>query len=116
MLHNNLVFGVILYSEFDGIFLDYSRQCATLDTLDKLFKLAEVVPTLFSPFFFNLVWFLKSSNLFFLVQMQAARLKQKINSMFSGERVSRSLILPIHMISKLIQIERTFLVKLVYLT
>lgn len=28
--------------EFDGIALDYSRQRSTLDTMDKLFKLAEV--------------------------------------------------------------------------
>ncbi|KAM7507798.1 hypothetical protein LguiA_018251 [Lonicera macranthoides] len=45
--------------ESDGIFLDYSRQCATPQTLDKLLKLAE-----------------------------AALLKQKINSMFSGERIN----------------------------
>ncbi|KAA8537639.1 hypothetical protein F0562_027247 [Nyssa sinensis] len=45
--------------EFDGIMLDYSRQCATLDTMDKLFKLAE-----------------------------AACLKQKITRMFNGERIN----------------------------
>lgn len=45
--------------EFDEIFLDYSRQCATLDTMSKLFKLAE-----------------------------AAHLKQKITSMFNGERIN----------------------------
>ncbi|KAA8528637.1 hypothetical protein F0562_035992 [Nyssa sinensis] len=45
--------------EFDKILLDYSRHCATLDTIDKLFKLAE-----------------------------AACLKQKINRMFNGERVN----------------------------
>ncbi|CAK9164987.1 unnamed protein product, partial [Ilex paraguariensis] len=45
--------------DYDGILLDYSRQCATLDTLEKLFKLAE-----------------------------AAHLKQKINSMFSGEHIN----------------------------
>ncbi|XP_057975663.1 glucose-6-phosphate isomerase, cytosolic [Malania oleifera] len=45
--------------DFEGILLDYSRQCATLDTMDKLFKLAE-----------------------------AAHLKQKINSMFNGERIN----------------------------
>ncbi|KAI8004387.1 Glucose-6-phosphate isomerase, cytosolic 1 [Camellia lanceoleosa] len=28
--------------KFDGMLLDYSRQCATLETMDKLFKLAEV--------------------------------------------------------------------------
>ncbi|KAK1381526.1 hypothetical protein POM88_028270 [Heracleum sosnowskyi] len=27
--------------EFDNLFLDYSRQCATTDTIDKLLKLAE---------------------------------------------------------------------------
>lgn len=45
--------------ESDGILLDYSRQCATLETFDKLFKLAE-----------------------------GALLKQKVNSMFSGERIN----------------------------
>lgn len=45
--------------DFDGLFLDYSRQCATVETMDKLFKLAE-----------------------------AARLKQKITSMFNGERIN----------------------------
>ncbi|KAF8409951.1 hypothetical protein HHK36_002470 [Tetracentron sinense] len=46
-------------SEFDGLLLDYSRQCATQETIEKLFKLAE-----------------------------AARLKQKINSMYNGERIN----------------------------
>ncbi|KAL9242633.1 hypothetical protein vseg_016616 [Gypsophila vaccaria] len=45
--------------EFDGLLLDYSRQCATLETMDKLFKLAE-----------------------------AAHLKEKINRMFNGERIN----------------------------
>lgn len=45
--------------EFDGIFVDYSRQRATLDTLDKLFKLAE-----------------------------ASHLKEKINRMFNGEHIN----------------------------
>ncbi|KAI8015693.1 Glucose-6-phosphate isomerase, cytosolic 1 [Camellia lanceoleosa] len=45
--------------EFDGILLDYSRQCATLQTMNKLFKLAE-----------------------------AACLKEKINKMFNGERIN----------------------------
>ncbi|XP_039053315.1 glucose-6-phosphate isomerase, cytosolic-like isoform X1 [Hibiscus syriacus] len=45
--------------EFDGMFLDYSRQCATLDTMDKLYKLAE-----------------------------AASLKQQINRMYSGEHIN----------------------------
>ncbi|CAH1424876.1 unnamed protein product [Lactuca virosa] len=45
--------------EFDDIFLDYSRQCATLDTMSKLFKLAE-----------------------------AAHLKEKITSMFNGEHIN----------------------------
>ncbi|XP_063935340.1 glucose-6-phosphate isomerase, cytosolic 2B isoform X2 [Daucus carota subsp. sativus] len=45
--------------EFDNLFLDYSRQCATTDTIDKLLKLAE-----------------------------AARLKEKITSMFNGERIN----------------------------
>jgi hypothetical protein len=30
--------------EFEGIYLDYSRQQATTETVDKLFKLAEVTP------------------------------------------------------------------------
>ncbi|XP_076895319.1 glucose-6-phosphate isomerase, cytosolic 2B-like [Bidens hawaiensis] len=45
--------------EFDGIFFDYSRQRATVDTVSKLFALAE-----------------------------EARLKQKINSMFNGEHIN----------------------------
>ncbi|KAJ9674701.1 hypothetical protein PVL29_023935 [Vitis rotundifolia] len=45
--------------EFDGLLLDYSRQCATLETMDKLFKLAE-----------------------------AANLKQKIGRMYNGERIN----------------------------
>ncbi|CAM8936605.1 unnamed protein product [Rhodiola kirilowii] len=45
--------------EFDGLLLDYSRQCATVDTIDKLIKLAE-----------------------------AASLKQKINRMYNGERIN----------------------------
>ncbi|PSR99688.1 Glucose-6-phosphate isomerase, partial [Actinidia chinensis var. chinensis] len=45
--------------EFDGMLLDYSRQLATLETIDKLFKLAE-----------------------------AACLKEKINKMFNGERIN----------------------------
>jgi glucose-6-phosphate isomerase len=31
-------------SEFEGIFLDYSRQQATGETIEKLLKLAEVTP------------------------------------------------------------------------
>ncbi|XP_051140827.1 glucose-6-phosphate isomerase, cytosolic [Andrographis paniculata] len=45
--------------EFDGMLLDYSRQCATLDTLNKLKTLSE-----------------------------AAQLKEKINRMFNGERIN----------------------------
>ncbi|GFP92671.1 glucose-6-phosphate isomerase cytosolic [Phtheirospermum japonicum] len=45
--------------EFDGILLDYSRQCATLDTLNKLKNLAE-----------------------------AAHLKEKVERMFKGERIN----------------------------
>lgn len=45
--------------EFDGILLDYSRQQATLETTEKLFKLAE-----------------------------AASLKQKINQMYNGEHIN----------------------------
>ncbi|KAK7316382.1 hypothetical protein VNO77_35386 [Canavalia gladiata] len=45
--------------EFDGILLDYSRQQATLETREKLFKLAEV-----------------------------ASLKQKINKMYGGEHIN----------------------------
>ncbi|KAK6938799.1 Phosphoglucose isomerase (PGI), partial [Dillenia turbinata] len=42
--------------EFDGMLLDYSHQLATVETFEKLFKLAE-----------------------------EAHLKEKVNSMFSGE-------------------------------
>ncbi|XP_038715730.1 glucose-6-phosphate isomerase, cytosolic isoform X1 [Tripterygium wilfordii] len=45
--------------EFDGMLLDYSRQRATLDTINKLYKLAE-----------------------------AASLKEKIHRMFNGERIN----------------------------
>ncbi|CAM8939213.1 unnamed protein product [Rhodiola kirilowii] len=45
--------------EFDGLLLDYSRQCATVDTIDKLIILAE-----------------------------AASLKQKINRMYNGEHIN----------------------------
>ncbi|KAL1291414.1 hypothetical protein HN51_059949 [Arachis hypogaea] len=45
--------------EFDGILLDYSRQQATLETVGKLFKLAE-----------------------------AASLKQKIGRMYNGEHIN----------------------------
>ncbi|KAL5976930.1 Glucose-6-phosphate isomerase, cytosolic 1 [Asimina triloba] len=45
--------------EYNGLLLDYSRQCATQETMKKLFKLAE-----------------------------AAHLKEKINCMFSGERIN----------------------------
>ncbi|KAL2478033.1 Glucose-6-phosphate isomerase [Forsythia ovata] len=45
--------------EFDGILLDYSRQRANLDTLNKLYNLAE-----------------------------AAHLKEKIRRMFNGERIN----------------------------
>ncbi|KAJ4966341.1 hypothetical protein NE237_018190 [Protea cynaroides] len=45
--------------EFDGLDLDYSRQCANEHTMEKLFTLAE-----------------------------AAHLKQKINSMFNGEHIN----------------------------
>ncbi|TKY50326.1 Glucose-6-phosphate isomerase, cytosolic 2 [Spatholobus suberectus] len=45
--------------EFDGILLDYSRQQATLETREKLFKLAEV-----------------------------ASLKQKISRMYNGEHIN----------------------------
>lgn len=48
-----------LTAEFDGVLLDYSRQCATVDTLNKLNKLAE-----------------------------DAHLKEKINRMFNGERIN----------------------------
>ncbi|XP_031261206.1 glucose-6-phosphate isomerase, cytosolic 2B [Pistacia vera] len=45
--------------EFDGMLLDYSRQNATLETLNKLYQLAE-----------------------------AAHLKEKINRMYSGEHIN----------------------------
>ncbi|KAI5443155.1 Glucose-6-phosphate isomerase [Lathyrus oleraceus] len=48
-----------LMVEFDGILLDYSRQQVTLETREKLFKLAEV-----------------------------ASLKQKINQMYNGEHIN----------------------------
>ncbi|KAG7020518.1 Glucose-6-phosphate isomerase, cytosolic [Cucurbita argyrosperma subsp. argyrosperma] len=48
-----------LMVEYDGLLLDYSRQRATLDTIGKLFKLAE-----------------------------AANLKEKINRMFNGEHIN----------------------------
>ncbi|KAK9054364.1 hypothetical protein SSX86_025442 [Deinandra increscens subsp. villosa] len=52
-------FILVLCSDFDGIFLDYSRQRTTVGTMSKLSKLAE-----------------------------EAHLKQKINSMFNGEHIN----------------------------
>ncbi|THG09213.1 hypothetical protein TEA_027399 [Camellia sinensis var. sinensis] len=54
-----MAYDTLFNFEFDGILLDYSRQCATLETMNKLFKLAE-----------------------------AACLKEKINKMFNGERIN----------------------------
>ncbi|OAY50758.1 glucose-6-phosphate isomerase, cytosolic [Manihot esculenta] len=48
-----------MMAEFDGIVLDYSRQQATVDTVNKLYNLAE-----------------------------AAHLKEKIHRMFNGERIN----------------------------
>ncbi|KAL5780472.1 hypothetical protein ACOSQ2_011209 [Xanthoceras sorbifolium] len=48
-----------LMVEFDGMLLDYSRQNATLETMDKLYQLAE-----------------------------AAHLKEKINRMYNGEHIN----------------------------
>ncbi|XP_050217981.1 glucose-6-phosphate isomerase, cytosolic [Mercurialis annua] len=48
-----------MLAEFDGIMLDYSRQQATAETVDKLYNLAE-----------------------------AAHLKEKIHRMFNGERIN----------------------------
>ncbi|KAJ0025269.1 hypothetical protein Pint_08941 [Pistacia integerrima] len=48
-----------MVAEFDGMLLDYSRQNATLETLNKLYQLAE-----------------------------AAHLKEKINRMYSGEHIN----------------------------
>ncbi|KAK7381336.1 hypothetical protein VNO78_33958 [Psophocarpus tetragonolobus] len=48
-----------MVAEFDGVLLDYSRQQATLETREKLFKLAEV-----------------------------ASLKQKIHRMYNGEHIN----------------------------
>lgn len=83
----------IICSEFDGLLLDYSRQQATLETIEKLFKLAEVV----FPFLFysqSERWEGHGIMCFFnhfLAKMQAANLKQKIDLMFSGEHVSSGL-------------------------
>lgn len=96
-----------LHSEFDGILLDYSRQQATLETKEKLFKLAEVSSLLLG---ILRTWFifcnlaipplkekkkksiikLKNYHLIIVayVIMQVASLKQKINRMYSGEHVS----------------------------
>lgn len=75
-----------MYREFDGILLDYSRQRANLDTLNKLFNLAEVCLFPYSNLFQVLR---KLYNLAFscFVMMQAARVKEKINRMFNGEHV-----------------------------
>ncbi|KAH7524083.1 hypothetical protein FEM48_Zijuj06G0081100 [Ziziphus jujuba var. spinosa] len=58
-LMDDVVRSQAMMVEYDGILLDYSRQQATLETIGKLFKLAE-----------------------------AANLKQKINLMFSGEHIN----------------------------
>ncbi|KAK3030548.1 hypothetical protein RJ639_039578 [Escallonia herrerae] len=52
--------------EFDGMLLDFSRQRAAVDTLDKLFKLAELCRDL----------------------VQAAHLREKISRMFNGEHIN----------------------------
>ncbi|XP_020590231.1 glucose-6-phosphate isomerase, cytosolic isoform X2 [Phalaenopsis equestris] len=49
----------LMTAEYDGIILDYSRQCADQETLEKLLKLAE-----------------------------AAHLKEKINRMYNGEHIN----------------------------
>ncbi|CAL2233347.1 unnamed protein product [Prunus armeniaca] len=58
-LMNDVKRSQLMTNEFDGILLDYSRQRATPETLEKLFKLAE-----------------------------AASLKEKINRMFGGEHIN----------------------------
>ncbi|BBG94924.1 DUTP-PYROPHOSPHATASE-LIKE 1 [Prunus dulcis] len=58
-LMNDVKRSQLMTDEFDGILLDYSRQRATPETLEKLFKLAE-----------------------------AASLKEKINRMFGGEHIN----------------------------
>ena len=42
-----MLWWVYFYSEFDGILLDYSRQRIYQDTMEKLFRLAEVKFLLF---------------------------------------------------------------------
>lgn len=90
---------VLIFSDFDGLFLDYSRQCATAETMDKLFKLAEVtmavcVCVCVYLYLYVCVWLKWGWLIYFLwlsflcVLMQAARLKKKITSMFNGEHVS----------------------------
>ena len=81
-------------SEFDGLFLDYSRQCATVDTMSKLFSLAEVSLYYISEWLYWLTEKTKKKVALFLIiffVMQAAHLKEKINSMFSGEHVSEDI-------------------------
>lgn len=43
----------MLFSEFDDILLDYARQQATPETIQKLFELAEVGSFSFVPEFFH---------------------------------------------------------------
>lgn len=68
--------------------LDYSRQRATLETMEKLFKLAEVGTYVTCPSCGEILVedFCFLINVDF-VTMQAAGLKEKINRMFSGEHV-----------------------------
>ena len=84
MLYKSYLHCIVFCSEFDGLLLDYSRQCATLETMDKLFKLAEVIWTIII-LGIQKLW---SSNQPFNFQMQAANLKQKIGRMYNGEHVS----------------------------
>ena len=42
LLKNVCNLSCVVHSEFDGIMVDYSRQQATVDTVDKLYNLAEV--------------------------------------------------------------------------
>ncbi len=75
----------IRYSEFDGVLFDYSRQRATLETVDKLFKLAEVC---FCAVLVSGILMYILLIIVILVQMQEANLKEKIHRMYNGEHVS----------------------------
>lgn len=76
-----------LIREFDGLLLDYSRQRATVETVDKLLNLAKVRVDVYWQIFIELQR-ISLEILVICFYMQAAQLTEKISRMFNGEHVS----------------------------